>query len=190
MLPPAPDYDSLVAAFRWRIPERYNIGVDVCDRWAAAEPERPAILEIGRRRARRNSRLTVRCGSARTASRTRFAPAASAAATVSRSCCPRVQLCRSPTSPCTSSARSRCRSRPCSASTPSPIGSPTPGRRRSSPTRPGSASFRRSGLDLPGLARVISTDGAGRLGRGLRAGARGGEPGFHARRHRAPTIRR
>jgi acetyl-CoA synthetase len=47
MLPPAPDYDSLVAAFRWRIPERYNIGVDVCDRWAAAEPERPAILEIG-----------------------------------------------------------------------------------------------------------------------------------------------
>src|SRR4051812_7897656 len=47
MLTPAPDYDSLVAAFRWRIPERYNIGVDVCDRWAAAEPERAAILEIG-----------------------------------------------------------------------------------------------------------------------------------------------
>src|SRR3954466_2348045 len=47
MLKPAPDYDSLVAAFRWRIPERYNIGVDVCDRWAAVEPERAAILEIG-----------------------------------------------------------------------------------------------------------------------------------------------
>ena len=47
MLTPAPDYDSLVAAFRWRIPERYNIGVDVCDRWAAVEPERAAILEIG-----------------------------------------------------------------------------------------------------------------------------------------------
>ncbi|MFL5114843.1 MAG: AMP-binding protein, partial [Microvirga sp.] len=47
MLTPAPDYDGLVAAFRWRIPERYNIGVDVCDRWAAAEPERAAILEIG-----------------------------------------------------------------------------------------------------------------------------------------------
>src|SRR3954452_3608841 len=47
MLTPAPDYDSLVAAFRWRIPERYNIGVDVCDRWAAAEPGRAAILEIG-----------------------------------------------------------------------------------------------------------------------------------------------
>jgi acetyl-CoA synthetase len=47
MLAPAPDYDSLVAAFRWRIPERYNIGVDVCDRWAAREPERPAILDVG-----------------------------------------------------------------------------------------------------------------------------------------------
>src|SRR5215207_4151756 len=47
MLEPAPDYDSLVAAFRWRIPERYNIGVDVCDRWAAAEPGRAAILDVG-----------------------------------------------------------------------------------------------------------------------------------------------
>src|SRR3954465_1927654 len=47
MLPPAPDYDSLVAAFRWRIPERYNIGIDVCDRWAAAESGRAAVLEVG-----------------------------------------------------------------------------------------------------------------------------------------------
>src|SRR4051812_11323060 len=47
MLNPAPDYDSLVAAFRWRVPERYNIGVDVCDRWAAGEPDRPAVLDVG-----------------------------------------------------------------------------------------------------------------------------------------------
>src|SRR5215203_6113788 len=46
MLPDIRDYDRLVAAFRWEIPERYNIGVDVCDRWAAAEPERLAILEV------------------------------------------------------------------------------------------------------------------------------------------------
>lgn len=46
MLQPAPDYGRLVAAFRWNIPQRYNIGVDVCDRWAAAEPGRPAILEV------------------------------------------------------------------------------------------------------------------------------------------------
>jgi acetyl-CoA synthetase len=47
MLHPAPDYDTLLRQFRWRIPERYNIGVDVCDRWAAAGPDRPAILEVG-----------------------------------------------------------------------------------------------------------------------------------------------
>jgi acetyl-CoA synthetase len=45
MLVPAPDYESLVAGFRWRIPERYNIGVDVCDRWAAREPDRVAVIE-------------------------------------------------------------------------------------------------------------------------------------------------
>jgi acetyl-CoA synthetase len=46
MLPDIRDYDRLAAAFRWRIPGRYNIGVDVCDRWAAAEPDRPAILDV------------------------------------------------------------------------------------------------------------------------------------------------
>jgi len=46
MLAPAPDYDNLFAPFRWRIPARYNIGVDVCDRWAAVEPDRPAILDV------------------------------------------------------------------------------------------------------------------------------------------------
>src|SRR5687768_6950674 len=47
MLRPASDYAALVAGFRWHIPDRYNIGVDVCDRWAAVEPERTAILEVG-----------------------------------------------------------------------------------------------------------------------------------------------
>jgi acetyl-CoA synthetase len=46
MLRPASDYDGLVAQFSWEIPARYNIGVDVCDRWAAVQPERPAILEV------------------------------------------------------------------------------------------------------------------------------------------------
>ncbi len=46
MLPDIRDYDHLRAAFEWRIPARYNIGVDVCDRWAAAEPDRPAILDV------------------------------------------------------------------------------------------------------------------------------------------------
>ncbi|WP_349370585.1 AMP-binding protein [Salinarimonas sp.] len=47
MLGEARDYDTLMAGFRWAVPERYNIGVDVCDRWAAADPDRPAVLEVG-----------------------------------------------------------------------------------------------------------------------------------------------
>jgi len=46
MLPAARDYDELYRTFRWRIPARYNIGVDCCDRWAAQEPDRLAILHI------------------------------------------------------------------------------------------------------------------------------------------------
>ncbi len=46
VLPEARDYDELVRAFRWRIPERYNIGVDVCDRWADADPRRVALLHV------------------------------------------------------------------------------------------------------------------------------------------------
>ena len=44
---PARDYDGLAASFRWTIPARYNIGHDVCDRWALTQPDRPAVHEIG-----------------------------------------------------------------------------------------------------------------------------------------------
>ena len=37
MLPAAKSYDDLNAKFRWRVPARYNIGVDVCDKWAGDE---------------------------------------------------------------------------------------------------------------------------------------------------------
>ncbi len=40
------DYETLRRDFRWRIPSRYNIAVDICDRWASAEPERTAIIEV------------------------------------------------------------------------------------------------------------------------------------------------
>jgi acetyl-CoA synthetase len=46
MLPQIRDEARLRAAFRWSIPDRYNIGVDVCDRWAAVDPDRPAIIEV------------------------------------------------------------------------------------------------------------------------------------------------
>ncbi len=44
MLPDAGSYDDLRSAFRWRVPAAYNIGVDACHRWAAAEPHRLALL--------------------------------------------------------------------------------------------------------------------------------------------------
>ena len=44
MLPDADTYEDIVARFEWRIPPSYNIGVDVCDKWAAAEPDRLALI--------------------------------------------------------------------------------------------------------------------------------------------------
>ncbi|MDQ7828846.1 MAG: AMP-binding protein [Armatimonadota bacterium] len=37
-------YEEARAAFRWAVPHPYNIALDVCDRWADVDPERPAIL--------------------------------------------------------------------------------------------------------------------------------------------------
>lgn len=44
MLPPAQDFASLKAAFRWAIPARYNMAVDCCDRWAEEAPDRTALI--------------------------------------------------------------------------------------------------------------------------------------------------
>jgi acetyl-CoA synthetase len=49
MLPALRDYRKLRAAFRWQIPDRYNIGIDACDKWAAREPDRVALLVRGER---------------------------------------------------------------------------------------------------------------------------------------------
>ena len=38
-------FDTLHATFRWRIPAVYNIGVDVCDKWAG-EPGRVALMDV------------------------------------------------------------------------------------------------------------------------------------------------
>jgi acetyl-CoA synthetase len=46
VLPAASDYDALCRAFRWQVPAQYNIGVDVCDRWAKAEPGRIALFHV------------------------------------------------------------------------------------------------------------------------------------------------
>jgi acetyl-CoA synthetase len=46
LLSPTNDYDTLYRRFRWELPPTYNIGVEVCDRWAAAEPDRLALVHI------------------------------------------------------------------------------------------------------------------------------------------------
>jgi len=47
MLPKADSYSALAGEFRWQVPDRYNIGVDACDRWAAREPNRIALTFVG-----------------------------------------------------------------------------------------------------------------------------------------------
>jgi acetyl-CoA synthetase len=39
-----PDYDSLVDAFEWELPERFNVARYVCERWAD-DPDRVAVYE-------------------------------------------------------------------------------------------------------------------------------------------------
>src|SRR5256714_1609510 len=46
MLPNIHDYDALYREFRWPQLARYNVGVDVCDKWAAQDPNRLAILNV------------------------------------------------------------------------------------------------------------------------------------------------
>src|SRR5436305_6743721 len=46
VLPAGRDYGTLYRSFRWQIPERYNIGAEVCDRWAESDPARTAILNV------------------------------------------------------------------------------------------------------------------------------------------------
>ena len=39
------DYDGLYRQFRWPMPATYNIGVEVCDRWADLDPRRTALID-------------------------------------------------------------------------------------------------------------------------------------------------
>ncbi|MFZ4408338.1 MAG: acyl-CoA synthetase [Paracraurococcus sp.] len=45
MLPVGATYEAIRAGFRWRIPDRYNIAVDCCDRWADGRG-RTALLHL------------------------------------------------------------------------------------------------------------------------------------------------
>lgn len=41
-----PSYGETLAAFRWRIPDRYNIAMDACGRWARRDPDRLALVDL------------------------------------------------------------------------------------------------------------------------------------------------
>ena len=44
LLPEAKTYKELTERFSWQIPERFNIGVAICDAWADKEPRREALV--------------------------------------------------------------------------------------------------------------------------------------------------
>ena len=44
MLPDADSYPQLCSRFAWSIPARYNIGWDICDKWADSDPYRIALI--------------------------------------------------------------------------------------------------------------------------------------------------
>jgi acetyl-CoA synthetase len=43
MLKPGNSYEAVYNSFRWHIPQHYNIGVDICDKWAR-QPDRLALI--------------------------------------------------------------------------------------------------------------------------------------------------
>ncbi|MGY3473446.1 AMP-binding protein [Bradyrhizobium ottawaense] len=46
MLKKAKTFDEVRNGHRWNIPDYYNIGADICDRWADKEPDRLAIIDV------------------------------------------------------------------------------------------------------------------------------------------------
>ncbi len=47
MLPELNDYQAIRQAFRWQVPERFNIATAACDRWMRDDPERAALMLSG-----------------------------------------------------------------------------------------------------------------------------------------------
>ena len=46
MLSSGTSYNDICASFQWNIPEYFNIGTDVCDKWADADPARVALINV------------------------------------------------------------------------------------------------------------------------------------------------
>ncbi len=46
MLSSSQTYKEMYDTFRWNLPETYNMGWDVCDKWAEENPDRTAIIDL------------------------------------------------------------------------------------------------------------------------------------------------
>jgi acetyl-CoA synthetase len=46
MLPESRTYEEMYRQFRWRVPAQFNIGVEVCDRWAERDPDKLALVAV------------------------------------------------------------------------------------------------------------------------------------------------
>ena len=44
MLPNLPTYEEIYNNFQWQIPQQFNIGVAICEKYAASEPDRTALI--------------------------------------------------------------------------------------------------------------------------------------------------
>jgi acetyl-CoA synthetase len=66
MLPAGASHAEISAAFRWRIPARYNMGVDACDKWADGSG-RLALLHVAEGRTTRISFDVLKAASNRLA---------------------------------------------------------------------------------------------------------------------------
>ena len=44
---PAGDWETVTRDFRWRVPDDFSMAEACCDRWAAATPDAPAVIDVG-----------------------------------------------------------------------------------------------------------------------------------------------
>jgi len=39
-------YHHIYNNFKWNIPDNYNIGYDICEKWSKNTPENPSIIDL------------------------------------------------------------------------------------------------------------------------------------------------
>src|SRR5471032_2973469 len=128
MLPAADSYETLAAAFAWKVPAHYNIGVDACDKWADGSGRLALIYETREGSETRFTFDDLKALSNQFANA--LARGGLSAATAWGYSCRSRRRRPSRIWPSTRRVISRCRCFSCSASMPSSTGSPIAAQRR------------------------------------------------------------